>query len=54
MSWKERWDHFKAGLIFTNEERSIALTAAQRGRVGLSLEARHRIDLSTGSETLDD
>lgn len=51
MTWNERWEHFMEGLGYIRDENEDETRLA---RPEPETEGRHHIDLSTGSETLDD
>ena len=51
MTWNERWEHFMEGLGYLRDESE---DETRHTRPEADAERRHRIDLSAGSETLDD
>lgn len=52
MSWKEKWEEFKEGLL--HHERAHEHRMEEERKERERDEALHHADKSSGSETLDD
>jgi hypothetical protein len=53
MTWKERWDEFRDEFGMSSEEQERARQDEMEKRARAE-EFTRRVDLSAGSETLDD
>lgn len=54
MSILERWENFMGSLVQTYDERHASRDEEPAERSGKGSDLYRRVDLSTGSETLDD